>query len=160
MLGEHLDFSQPVPGGTQPFFVGPTDSPAESATSTNSAENRRTAAKSRVIQNFRVTLRPSSSSQRGRERIHGLCKNVSQSGCGLNSDFAPRVGDFYRIEVEDTTHFLHGVHARCVRCHLLDEDLFEAGFSFLSRVKLPKDNLLDGSQKTSASNSLAPLSGA
>jgi hypothetical protein len=35
-----------------------------------------------------------------------------------------------------TAHPIHGSHARCVRCHLLDEDAFEVGFSFLSPVDL------------------------
>jgi hypothetical protein len=80
-----------------------------------------------------VELRPSSSSQRHAECIRGVCKNISRSGCGVIGPAAPRVGDVYRMEIPDAAaHALHGSHVRCVRCQLLDEDLFESGFCFLS----------------------------
>jgi len=48
----------------------------------------------------------------------------------------------------DISHPIHGAHARCVRCHLRDEEAFEVGFSFLSPVDLnvtesQPDNLTD-----------------
>lgn len=87
--------------------------------------------------NIKLIIRPSNSSQRSETPIRGYCKNLSQSGCGVVTDCAPRVGDLYRFEMpSDTTHPIHGVHARCVRCHLLDEEVFEVGFSFLSPVDL------------------------
>jgi PilZ domain len=91
---------------------------------------------------FQVTLRPSNSSQRKECEISGYCKNLSQSGCGVMATEPTRVGDIYRFEVPDeTAHPLHGCHARCVRCHLLDEDAFEIGFSFLSPVNLAPNDL-------------------
>jgi hypothetical protein len=99
--------------------------------------------------NVQLIIRPSNSSQRRETSIRGYCKNLSQSGCGVVTDSAPRVGDLYRFEMpSDTTHPVHGAHARCVRCHLLDEEAFEVGFSFLTPVELnvtetQADNLTD-----------------
>ena len=98
--------------------------------------NTRTASRTLPL-NVQLIIRPSNSSQRRETSIRGYCKNLSQSGCGVVTDCAPRVGDLYRFEMpSDTTHPVHGAHARCVRCHLLDEEAFEVGFSFLTPVEL------------------------
>ena len=90
-----------------------------------------------VPTNVLLIIRPSNSSQRRETPLRGYCKNLSQSGCGVITDCPPRVGDLYRFELpSDVTHPIHGCHARCVRCHLIDEDAFEVGFSFLSQVNL------------------------
>ena len=113
-----------------------------------SSGNTRTASRTFPL-NVQLIIRPSNSSQRRESPIRGYCKNLSQSGCGVVTDCAPRVGDLYRFEMpSDTTHPIHGAHARCVRCHLLDEEAFEVGFSFLSPVDLnvtetQADNLTD-----------------
>ncbi len=102
-----------------------------------------------VPSNVLLIIRPSNSSQRKETPMRGYCKNLSQSGCGVITDCPPRVGDLYRFELpSDVTHPIHGCHARCVRCHLLDEDAFEVGFSFLSPVDLqrsesPMSNVAD-----------------
>ena len=98
--------------------------------------NTRTASRTFPL-NVQLIIRPSNSSQRRETSIRGYCKNLSQSGCGVVTDCAPRVGDMYRFEMpSDTTHPIHGAHARCVRCHLLDEEAFEVGFSFITPVEL------------------------
>ena len=127
MLGEHLGLptQDPLAQG-QPFALG-------------AQNDQRTGNSARITENLAVELRPSSSSQRNKELIKGFCKNYSQTGFGVVSDFAPRVGDIYRLEVtSDSTHTIHGTHARCVRCHFLDEDTFDAGFCFLSSVEVKK----------------------
>ncbi len=93
----------------------------------------------RFAEHLAVQLRPSSSSQRWAEFLEGTCKNLSQTGCGVITTNAPRVGDLYRFELtQQPEHPLHTVHARCVRCQMLDEDAFESGFCFLA--KLPVDS--------------------
>ncbi len=123
MLGENLEGlyeSRPrmVPGGQNLF------------------QDTRSAA--RILPSpIQVVLRPSNSSQRHERELMGVCKNLSQSGCAVVAEAPARVGDIYRFEVRsESTHPIHGAHARCVRCHLLDEDLFEFGFAFLSPVHL------------------------
>lgn len=93
----------------------------------------------RHLENLAITLRPSSSSQRQTESVSALCRDVSRNGCGIVAKQAPRVGDFYRIESpNDPSHLLHGVNARCVRCMLIDEEVFQCGFSFLAPVDLDR----------------------
>ncbi|MEM7559424.1 MAG: PilZ domain-containing protein [Planctomycetota bacterium] len=100
-------------------------------------EKRETSDRSQ--ENISVALRPSSYSQRALEFIEGTCRNLSQSGCGIVSSSAPRVGDIYHIEVPaNQSHRLQGMDARCVRCHLLDAEAFDCGFTFLA--PLPADN--------------------
>ncbi len=107
--------------------------------------------------NIKLIIRPSNSSQRRETPIRGYCKNLSQSGCGVITDCAPRVGDMYRFELpSDTTHPVHGAHARCVRCHLLDEEAFEVGFAFLSTVNLKEiEEQADHNQADNLSDPLA-----
>lgn len=85
-----------------------------------------------------LVLRPASTSQRSREELHGRCKNLSTSGCGVILDLPPLVGDFYQLLTPKAPgSALHGVQARCVRCHLIDEDAFDAGFRFFTPITLP-----------------------
>lgn len=128
MLGEHLGLptQDPLAATGRPFALGP--------------QNDQRNSNARVAESLAISLRPSSSSQRREEHIEGVCKDYSQTGFGVVVDFAPRVGDIYRLEVTaDPTHTIHGTHSRCVRCHFLDEDTFEAGFCFLSQVE-PKNS--------------------
>lgn len=91
----------------------------------------------RIAENIKVVIRPSNSSLRRTETLAGYCKNFSKTGYGAIVDFAPRVGDIYRLELpSNPTHPINGVHARCVRCHLVDEDAFDCGFCFLSSVEV------------------------
>jgi hypothetical protein len=104
----------------------------------------------RFVKKLPVVMRPSSSSQRRREEISGVCKNLSPTGCGVVCDRAPRVGDLYRFELsEQSLHPLNGVHARCVRCHLVDEDVFDSGFCFLAPIDLADVDVLDQLQEIS-----------
>ena len=124
MLGENLSPTIDSPRTRAQVAAG--QSPA----------NTRSASRSFLL-NVQLLIRPSNSSQRHENPIRGYCKNLSQSGCGIVTDSPPRVGDLYRFEMSaDTIHPIHGCHARCVRCHLLDEEAFEVGFSFLSPVDL------------------------
>lgn len=112
------------------------DSLRTRAAAGQSPTNTRVASRTFPV-NVQLLIRPSNSSQRRETPLRAYCKNLSQSGCGVVTDCAPKVGDMYRFEMpSDTTHPIHGAHARCVRCHLLDEEAFEVGFSFLSPVDL------------------------
>lgn len=131
MLGEQLAY--PQNGLVDDVF------PASSLTTPTRSDKRTTA--KRFVENLPVVLRPSSSSQRWTEEIGGLCKNLSHTGCGVIGKLAPRVGDLYRFELDDQPqHPLHGAHARCVRCQMLDEDTFESGFCFLSVLEITKSD--------------------
>ncbi len=108
------------------------------------------AASDRSQENISVALRPSSFSQRNSEHIEGFCRNLSQTGCGIVSNSAPRVGDIYQFEVVDKSfNRLQGMDARCVRCHLLDAEAFDCGFTFLAP--------LPGEKSRSTASSSEPL---
>ena len=47
-----------------------------------------------------------------------------------------RVGDMYRLSFDRSMLNLEPLIARCVRCRLVREDSFEAGFSFFQPVDL------------------------
>lgn len=121
MLGENLP----------PTRTAPLASNADSALLFTDTRN---AARS-IPRSVKVSLKPSNSSQRHEAEIRGYCRDISQSGCGVMATSPARVGDMYRFEVVgDQAHPLHGCHARCIRCHLLDEDAFEIGFSLLTTL--------------------------
>lgn len=86
--------------------------------------------------NIPIKMRPASTSQRSLHQLQGRTKNISITGCGLILNIPPYVGDIYRFENdEEDSCLLNGVLGRCVRCHLIDEEVFEAGFEFLSPLR-------------------------
>ena len=91
----------------------------------------------RVNYSANIVLRPGNSSQRKEHLLNGTCKDVSSGGCCLLIDGSPRVGDVYHVETPDEISGpIHGKHIRCVRCVFLDEDLFEAAFTFFTPIQL------------------------
>ena len=58
------------------------------------------------------------------------------------------VGDIYRLTFDKELLDVPTIFARCLRCRLIREDSFEAGFAFFTKIKLPqvaqgpKDDLL------------------
>lgn len=71
-------------------------------------------------------------------QIRGICRDISRSGLGAIVDRAPPVGESMWL-ILDNSEFSDGpIHAQCVRCRLLPESKFEAGFLFLSHIDLPE----------------------
>ncbi len=87
-----------------------------------------------------VELRPASSSSTEGERI-GTTRDISEGGCALMLERPPTVGDVYRVQFTSSPIELPTVFARCVRCALVREDAFEAGFSFFTKISLPVDEV-------------------
>jgi hypothetical protein len=103
-------------------------------TATTTADKRQGLNRDTV--NLAVKLRPASTSQRMLQELYGRTKNVSLTGCGLILSHPPYVGDIYRFQsVDGSEIIITGVLGRCVRCHLIDEDVFEAGFEFLTPLR-------------------------
>lgn len=95
-------------------------------------------AKNRLPVNVLLKLRLASTSQRSIHELHGRTKDFSTTGCGLILDNPPYVGDIYRFDaIKGNDPLFSGLLARCIRCNLIDEDVFEAGFQFLA--PLPQD---------------------
>lgn len=93
-----------------------------------------------------VVLQHGSSSAR-REPMVGTSVDLSDGGCMLQFPRPVGVGDIFQLTFEDGRLDLPVVFARCRRCAMIREDLFEAGFSFFSPISLhdavAEDGLLD-----------------
>ena len=85
-----------------------------------------------------VALRPGNSSQRHKQPIEGYTKDISRDGCRAILSEAPLVGDIYRLTFEDTELSLLLVFGRCLRCHLVREDVFDCAFQFFSSLEIPE----------------------
>lgn len=122
MLGEQL---QPIDALSQDLERSPVFPSSE----------KRAAATIRSTISLKVVLNPASTSQRRTHTLNGKTKNVSPSGCGVLTDIPALVGDLYRFRTpEDIDSPMDGVIARCVRCQMIDEDVFESGFQFVSSI--------------------------
>ena len=133
MLGEHLSSE--------------SDLLADSAEAQLASDSRRWS--SRIRQTIPVKVWPANPSERlGSQEIAGSSRDVSETGCGIVSHWAPIVGDFYFLQFEnDQTVEVGNVYARCVRCHLIDENSYESGFAFQQPIELePEHNAEDDDQ--------------
>ena len=69
--------------------------------------------------------------------MHGVSGDVSSGGCLLLVATPLMVGDIYWLTFDRSVIDLPPAFGRCLRCRLIREDAFEAGFKFLSPVTLP-----------------------
>jgi len=102
-------------------------------------ELRRQRAHFRITIKCKVVLLPGSVSERAPFKQQGVTGDLSEGGCKALFPLPVRVGDVYRLEFERKTLDLPLTFARCVRCHLLREDAYEAGFQFFTPVSLPEN---------------------
>ncbi len=103
-----------------------------------SDEIRRQRAHFRIQIKAPLTLRPGNASDLFKYRLAGVTGDLSQGGCLALFSLPVQVGDIYRLEFDRSVLDLPLTFARCVRCMLLREDAYEAGFSFFSAVQLPE----------------------
>ena len=68
--------------------------------------------------------------------VKGTTCDLSQGGLMAVFEKPVGVGDVYRIEFGKGPVDLPVVFARCLRCRLLREDAFEAGFNFFNEIRL------------------------
>lgn len=102
-------------------------------------EIRRQRTHFRIAIKAKVVLEPGSSSELLSFRVQGVTGDISEGGCQALFPLPVRVGDVYRLSF-DRTVFDHPLtFARCVRCRLLREDAFEAGFHFFAPIRLPEN---------------------
>lgn len=109
---------------------------AELANNTNDGI-RKQRAHFRLDIKARVILRPGNSSDLGQFKIQGVTGDISEGGCRLLLPAPCRVGDIYRVEFDRKMLDIPLTFTRCVRCALLREDAFEAGFRFFTPISLP-----------------------
>ncbi len=100
-------------------------------------EIRRMRAHFRIAVKVQVTLQPANASQMLKFRMRGTTGDISQGGCRILFPLPVRVGDIYRLEFDRQQLNVPMTFARCVRCHLLREDAYDAGFTFFTPIALP-----------------------
>lgn len=103
-----------------------------------SDEIRRQRQHFRLMLKARVTLLPGSASELMTFRVQGVTGDLSEGGCCALFPTPARVGDVYRLEFDRSVLDLPTTFARCVRCRLLREESYEAGFMFFSPICLPE----------------------
>ncbi len=86
----------------------------------------------------RVTLSPGNASDQLKLRMQGTTGDISRGGCRILFPLPVNVGDIYRIEFDRSQLQLPLTFARCVRCQLLREAAYEAGFTFFAPIALPE----------------------
>lgn len=102
-----------------------------------SAEIQRQRAHFRRVIKAGVVLQCGNASDLLKFKIKGVTGDVSEGGCSVLFPLPPRVGDIYRLEFDRQAMDLPLTFARCVRCRLVREDAFEAGFAFFKPIVLP-----------------------
>jgi len=85
-----------------------------------------------------VILQPGNAGELLKFKIKGVTGDVSASGCSALFPVPVHVGNIYRLTFDRGTLDLPLTFARCVRCRLVREDAFEAGFAFFRNVCLPQ----------------------
>jgi len=101
-------------------------------------EIRRQRTHFRMAIKSRVTLQPGNASELLRFKIQGTTGDVSQGGLSALFPLPALVGDVYRLQFDQNVLDLPLTFARCVRCRVVREDAFEAGFSFFMPITLPQ----------------------
>ena len=84
-------------------------------------------------------LRPGNSSELTAPKLQGITADISRGGCRATFPLPVGVGDVYRLHFESQQLHLSLVFARCVRCRLLRENAFVAGFQFFTEISLPEN---------------------
>jgi len=105
-------------------------------TTNETIKNRRQS--ERIVLKTKVILQPGNSSELLTQKIQGITKDISTYGCGAMFPIPLMVGDTYRLSFESEPLALPLVFARCSRCQLIKEDVYEAGFAFFARIQLPE----------------------
>lgn len=107
-----------------------------------SDEMRRQRTHFRLQVKTQVIIQPGNVSDRLKFKMQGTTGDLSEGGCRVLFPLPVRVGDIYQLEFDRKQLDLPLTFARCVRCQLLREDAFEAGFAFFTPITLPEQTKL------------------
>jgi hypothetical protein len=67
-------------------------------------------------------------------KIQGVTGDVSAGGCQVLFPIPLGVGDIYLLTFDKSKVAVDSVFARCLRCRLIREDAYEAGFKFFDPI--------------------------
>lgn len=84
----------------------------------------------------KITLQPANSSDRSKVKVQGVMGDISSGGCQALFPMPIGVGDVYWLTFDREKLDLEAVVARCLRCCMIREDAFEAGFRFFNPLDL------------------------
>lgn len=107
-------------------------------------EIRRQRAHFRVAIKAAIVLQPGNASELMNFKVKGTTGDVSEGGLSALFPIPPRVGDIYRLGFDRDVLDLPLTFARCVRCRVVREDAFEAGFAFFMPIGLPETSRTGG----------------
>ncbi len=93
-----------------------------------------------------VTIKPGNASASPACHISGTSVDFSAGGWMGHFSTPVPVGDVFSMQLQSEVLDLPMVFMRCLRCKLVREDVFEAGFSFFNPIMLPDDESKDGGQ--------------
>ena len=82
----------------------------------------------------KVIAQPGNSGDRLKFKIQGVTGDVSSGGCQALFPIPLRVGDVYWLNFDRDQLDVDSVFARCLRCRLIREDAYEAGFKFFEPI--------------------------
>jgi c-di-GMP-binding flagellar brake protein YcgR len=104
-----------------------------------SEEIRRQRVHFRISLKTGVVLQSANASELTALKLKGVTGDVSEGGCSALFPLPIRVGDVFRLQMDRKRLDLPLIFARCVRCRLVREDAFEAGFAFFVPITLPEE---------------------
>lgn len=90
----------------------------------------------RVSMRTRVILRPGNASQVRELKLQGMTGDLSEGGCRALFPVPVMVGDIFRLEFDLEWLEAPTVYARCLRCRMVREDVYETGFQFFNSIDL------------------------
>lgn len=91
----------------------------------------------RYTSTTRVWVRPGNASDRVDQAvIEGTTADISEGGCKLLTGSPLVPGDLYLLSFDRKDVDLPPIFGRCMRSRLIDEDAFEAGMKFFTKVDL------------------------
>ena len=103
-----------------------------------SEEIRRQRRHFRISVKAGVVLQSGNASELLDYKVKGVSGDVSEGGCSVLFPIPIQVGDVYRLQFDRQVVDLPLTFARCLRCRLVREDAYEAGFLFFTPITLPE----------------------
>jgi hypothetical protein len=97
---------------------------------------KRARSTSRIRIRSKVIAQPGNSGDRLKSEVQGITGVVSAGGCQILFPITIGVGDFYWLTFDKNDLDIDTVLGRCLRCRLIRENAYEAGFKFFNPIDL------------------------
>lgn len=108
-----------------------------------------------------IRLRPGNASQRFDMQLDGFTADVSRGGTQVLLKRPVLAGDYFFMSFADHTDAIGEVLARCMRCRMVQEEVFEAGLQFEHDIDpsllLPKREMASPASQMAQDDGLGSL---